>query len=59
MIEHVLYNAETGQWHRFTDVYMVSGVVAATQPEAFEKLYGHAQPIPPILRAPRRVREEA
>jgi hypothetical protein len=56
MSEHAVYNADDGKWYRAEDGFsiFVSGVIAATYPEAFELLYGHPVPIPPPVRAPRR-----
>lgn len=59
MTEQVLYNSETSQWYRPDDPHQIYAVVAATYPEAFEKLYGHAVVVPPVVRSPRRHSEVA
>lgn len=56
MIEKVVFNEETGEWHKQGTNY--NGVTAATYPEAFEKLFGHGLPINPPTRSPRRRQEE-
>jgi hypothetical protein len=55
MIEHAVYNEETGEWYRQGTNW--DGVKAATYPEAFEKLFGHSVPITPPARSPRRLHE--
>ena len=56
--QHVVYNPEVDRWYRFGEhlslLYMDNGVIAMTAAEAFEKLFGYSQPIPPIVRAPRK-----
>jgi len=57
-IEQVVYNPEVDRWYKFGEhlnlKYMDNGVIAVTAAEAFEKLFGHPQPIPPVVRSPRR-----
>lgn len=70
MTEHAVYNEETGRWHRQGDSLGVQvvkkgepvhpsseGVTAATYPEAFEKLFGHAPTIPTHPRSAHRFHE--
>jgi hypothetical protein len=57
-IEQVVYNPEVDRWYRHGEhlnlKFMDNGVQAVTAAEAFEKLFGHAQPIPPNVRARRK-----
>jgi len=55
MLEHAVYNEETGEWYRQGTNW--DGVKAATYPEAFEMLFGHPVQIPPPLRSARRFHE--
>lgn len=67
MIEHVVYNEETGLWYKHDASPLTVRIVskgekleplisakASTYPEAFEMIYGHAPIIPPPVRVPRR-----
>jgi hypothetical protein len=52
--ERVVYRDETSLWYRVGFEFKTPGVTASSYPEAFELLYGHAMPMPPLVRAPRR-----
>lgn len=53
-LEQAVYREETGLWYKIGEEFKTPGVTAASYPEAFEMLYGHALVIPPPVRAPRR-----
>jgi hypothetical protein len=53
-LERAVYREETGLWYQEGKEFKSVGVTAASYPEAFEKLFGHAVVIPPPVRAPRR-----